>query len=104
MYLTSLEMIQSDCPMIKTSELSDAEIEIVNFDFRYPSLRVRAYINANDRDNLQNTIEFLRSQDKIKNFEIIERLDNYALATIDSEMTNAMQIIREKQWIHNWTF
>ncbi|WP_202318477.1 helix-turn-helix domain-containing protein [Archaeoglobus neptunius] len=95
MYILALDMRQSDCPFIDTSEDFDVSYLLTYFDFQNErALSTRFYMSAPDPEELQNCLESLGTKPKILNIELLSREGSLALLTTTVEHTNAMDIIK----------
>lgn len=92
-----LDMVQYDCPFVRTTDDHDVSFAVLHWDFdrKRRRLETRLAVEADDDLGLTNAIDELRSHDQFYELECLsKRGDSATLRTTIGE-THAMGTIRE---------
>lgn len=91
-----LDMVQYDCPYIRTSEYHDVAFQTQHWDFNHAdrTLETRLVVVGADREELNNGLDTLSECEMLRGYELLEQKGDIAVIRSEINETDAMRSIR----------
>lgn len=92
-----LDMVQYDCPYIRTTQDHDVTFQAQHWDFNHANrtLETRLVVVGPDRAELSNGLDMLTECQNMRGYELLKRKDNTAVIRSRIDETSAMESIRK---------
>ncbi|MCS7119354.1 MAG: helix-turn-helix domain-containing protein [Archaeoglobaceae archaeon] len=94
-YIVVLDMIQSDCPFILSSENVEVGYYMTFWDFKEEFLLNRGYVYASSTEEVEEALKILQKEPNFVDLKVLEREKNRATIKTIINFTEAMKIIRK---------